>query len=156
MISQVATTTKVINMNGYYVHLDNLNITVEEKYTLKSLVNKELKDNAIHHASTVFVKIKTALSGLFGKIGGSHYLQFYYLLHELFPANYEYNRPFIAALGVEIISGEAQVINLIMQHDECSIATIRQYAKEVGTVIDRYIEFIDRNNDSFILRIGML
>lgn len=152
VISQVAATTRVINMNGYYVHLDNLNITAEEKNTLKTFVNKELTDGAIHHASAVFTKIKVALSGLFSRIGVLHYLQFYYLLHELFPGDYEYNRPFIAALGVKIISGEAQVINLIMQQDECSIATIRQYAKDIGTVIDRYIEFIDRNNESFIFK----
>ena len=55
-------------------------------------------------------------------------------------------------MGVEVINGEAQVINLIMRTDECSISDIRQFAKEVGTIIDRYIEFIDRNNDSFIFK----
>lgn len=58
----------------------------------------------------------------------------------------------MGALGVEVINGEAQVINLIMRNDECSISDIRQFAKEVGTIIDRYIEFIDRNNDAFIFK----
>lgn len=50
------------------------------------------------------------------------------------------------------MNGEAQVINKILSTDECSIASIRQYARDVGTVIDRYIEFIDRNNDAFIFK----
>lgn len=29
---------------------------------------------------------------------------------------------------------------------------IRQFAKDVGTVIERYIEFIDRNNDAFVFK----
>lgn len=152
VIQQVATATKVINMNGYYVHLDNLNISDVEINTLKELVDAELSDMEIHHSNSVFSKIKGALSGLFGRIGVTHYLQFYYLLREIYPNDYEYNRPFIGALGVEVISGEAQVINIILKQDECSIAMMRQYAREVGTVIDRYIEFIDRNNDSFIFK----
>lgn len=152
VIQQMAAATKVINMNGYYVHLDNLGITDEEVSSLKYAVDSELSDKEIHHANIVFSKIKGSLSGLFNRIGINHYLQFYYLLRELFPNEYEYNRPFMGALGVEVINGEAQVINLIMRNDECSISDIRQFAKEVGTIIDRYIEFIDRNNDAFIFK----
>lgn len=152
VIQQMAAATKVINMNGYYVHLDNLNITDDEIYAFKYAVDKELCDKQIHHANTVFNEIKSVLSGLFNRIGVNHYLQFYYLLKELFPDDYEYNRPFIGALGVVIMNGEAQVINKILSTDECSIASIRQYARDVGTVIDRYIEFIDRNNDAFIFK----
>ena len=152
VIQQMAAATKVINMNGYYVHLDNLEITDDEISLLKYAVDNELSDRKIHHANIVFSKIRGSLSGLFNRVGVNHYLQFFYLLREIFPNEYEYNRPFIGALGVEVISGEAQVINLIMQYDECSIANIRQFAREVGTVIDRYIEFIDRNNDAFVFK----
>lgn len=152
VIQQIAAATKVVNMNGYYVHLDNLKITDEEAFLLKYAVDNELSDREIHHANNVFSRIKCSLSGLFNRIGVSHYLQFYYLLRKLFPSKYEYNRPFIGALGVEVINGEAQVINFIMRNDECSISDIRQFAKEVGTVIERYIEFIDRNNDAFIFK----
>lgn len=152
VIQQMATATKVINMNGYYVHLDNLDITDDEASSLKNAVDNELSDREIHHANIVFTRIKGILSGLFNRVGINHYLQFFYLLRELFHNEYEYNRPFIGALGVEVISGEAQVINLIMRTDECSISNIRQFAMEVGTIIDRYIEFIDRNNDAFIFK----
>lgn len=152
VIQQMAAATKVINMNGYYVHLDNLEITDDEISSLKYAVDNELRDREIHHANIVFTRIRGSLSGLFNRVGVNHYLQFFYLLREIFPNEYEYNRPFIGALGVEVISGEAQVINLIMQYDECSIANIRQFAKEVGTTIERYIEFIDRNNDAFIFK----
>lgn len=152
VIQQIATATKVINMNGYYVHLDNLDITKDEASSLKNAVDNELSDREIHHANIVFTRIKGILSGLFNRVGVNHYLQFFYLLRELFPNDYEYNRPFIGALGVEVISGEAQVINLIMRDDECSVANIRQFAKEVGTTIERYVDFIDRNNDAFIFK----
>lgn len=152
VIQQMATATKVINMNGYYVHLDNLDITDDEASSLKNAVDNELSDREIHHANIVFSRIKGRLSGLFNRVGVNHYLQFFYLLRELFPNDYEYNRPFIGALGVEVISGEAQVINLIMCDDECSVANIRQFAKEVGTTIERYVDFINRNNDAFIFK----
>lgn len=152
VIQQVAAATRVMNMNGYYVHLDNLNISENEANVLREAVDAELGDNLIYHANTIFTNIRARLSGLFNRIGVTHYLQFYYLLHEIYPTNYAYNRPFIARAGVEIVSGEAQVINRILQEEECSIATIRGYAKEVGTIIDRYIEFVDRNNDSFVFK----
>lgn len=152
VIQQTAYVTKVLNMNGYYIHLDNFNVTSNERDLFKSLLDKELADKQIHHSSTVFEAIKSRLSGLFGRIGVTHYLQFHYLMREMFPDDYEYNRPFIGALGVNLVSGEAQVISRILKQDECDISTIRQYAREVGTIVDRYIEFIDRNNDSFIFK----
>lgn len=152
VIQQVAAATKVVNMNGYFVHLDNLNITDDESFALKEYTDIELSDGNIYHANTIFDRVKGELSGLFYRIGISHYLQFFYILRELYPSSYEYNRPFIAKKGVKIISGEAQVINLMLNSEECSIDQIREYAKTVGTVIDRYIEFIDRNNDSFIFK----
>lgn len=152
VIQQASLYTKVLNMNGYYVHLDNLNITEEEKVTFKTSVEECIQDNNIYHAKNIFNIVKRNNSGLFSRVGVSHYLQFYYLLKELFPLDYEYNRPFIAHLGVEILSGEAQVIDRIIEKKEVTIAELREIVKDVGTVIDRYIEFVDRNSDAIMFK----
>lgn len=151
-IQQAVANTKVINMNGYYVHLDNLQITEEELAVFKESVDLIMSQPIIYHAKPLFNAIKRTNSGLFSRIGIAHYLQFFYLLRELFPSGYEYNRPYLAPLGVKIISGEAQVIEKILQFNEVSIAEIRGFAKEVGTIIDRYIEFVDANNDLFVFK----
>ena len=91
VIQQVAAATRVMNMNGYYVHLDNLNISDNEANGLREAVDAELGDNLIYHANTIFTNIRARLSGLFNRIGVTHYLQFYYLLHEIYPTNYAYN-----------------------------------------------------------------
>lgn len=152
VIQQTATYTKVLNMNGYYVHLDNLNITQEEQVVLKNSIDSVIVDTSIYHAKTIFGKSKIANAGLFSRIGVTHYLQFYYLIKELFPEEYSYNRPFVAMNGVEIISGEAQVLERIAAKKEVTIADVREFAKEVGTFIDRYIEFVDRNNDTLVFK----
>ena len=152
VIQQTATYTKVLNMNGYYVHLDNLNITQAEQSTLKNSIDSVIVDTNIYHAKTIFGKSKIANAGLFSRIGVTHYLQFYYLIKELFPEAYSYNRPFVAMNGVEIISGEAQVLERIAAKKEVTIADVREFAKEVGTFIDRYIEFVDRNNDTLVFK----
>lgn len=153
-IQQACAATKIINMNGYFVHLDNLAITDDEMCLLKQSIDMYLSEAIIYHAKNVFIQIKGINAGLFSRIGIEHYLQFFYLIRELFPNEYAYNRPFIAQLGVDIISGEAQVIERISANSETDISELRQYAREVGTVIDRYIEFIDRNNDTFIFKNG--
>lgn len=152
VIQQATLYTKVLNMNGYYVHLDNLNITDEEMIEFKSSVTECIKDNNIYHAKNIFSSVKIRNSGLFSRVGIMHYLQFYYLLKELFPNDYSYNRPFIAQLGVNVISGEAQVLDRISEKKEVTIAELREITKEIGTIIDRYIEFVDRNSDSIIFK----
>lgn len=152
VIQQTAAYTKVLNMNGYYVHLDNLNITQEEQAVLKNSIDSVIVDTSIYHAKTIFGKSRVANAGLFSRIGITHYLQFYYLIKELFPEEYSYNRPFVAMTGVEIISGEAQVLERIAAKKEVTIADVREFAKEVGTFIDRYIEFVNRNNDMLVFK----
>ena len=152
VIQQVALYTKVLNMNGYYVHLDNLNITQDELDVFENSIKEYVCEKIIYHAKNVFNYVKNKNSGLFSRIGIMHYLQFYYLLKELFPNKYEYNRPFLAPLGVNVISGEAQVLDRICDKGEVTIAQLREIVKEVGTIIDRYIEFVDGNSDSIIFK----
>ncbi len=152
VIQQAATYTKVLNMNGYYVHLDNLNITLDEQMSLKRDIDTVINDTSIYHAKVVFSKVRLSNAGLFSRIGVTHYLQFYYLVKELYSNDYAFNRPFMAMKGVDIISGEAQVLERISAENEVSITRVREFAKEVGTIIDRYIEFVDRNNDTLIFK----
>lgn len=149
-IQMIAQATGVLNMNGYYVHIDNLGLTENDIASLKSQIDDALSDEAIHHAMSIFNKAKKFINGILLRIGINHYLQFYYLIHELFSDEYEFNRPYIAKLGVEVISGEKQLVERILARDITSFSEIRSYAKEIGVIIDRYIQFVDRNNDSFI------
>lgn len=152
VIQQVATSTKVVNMFGYFVHLDNLKITYIERAQFYYAVASVIKDNSIYHAKTIFQAIKGKMAGLFSRIGINHYLQFFYLFRELFPNDYNYVRPFIAKPGVEIASGEAQVLQRLQGMQEIRLTDLREVARDVGTIIDRYIEFADRNNDAILIK----
>lgn len=152
VIQQVATSTKVVNMFGYFVHLDNLQITDKEYVQFCQAVASVVNDNSIYHAKTIFQAIKGKMSGLFSRIGINHYLQFFYLFRELFPNDYNYVRPFMAKPGVEIVSGEAQVLQRLQGMQEIRLGDLREVAKDVGTIIDRYIEFADRNNDVILIK----
>lgn len=152
VIQQVVSSTRVVNMNGYFLHLDNLEISDEEICALKEGIDGCIVDDSIYHSKMIFTGIKSKMSGLFSRIGVNHYLQFFYLTRELLPIEYSYNRPFMARKGVEIISGEMQVLQKIQGRQEVSIAEVRVFAREVGTVIDRYIEFADRNNDVLLIK----
>lgn len=152
VIQQVATSTKVVNMFGYFVHLDNLQITDKEYVQFYQTVAFVINDNSIYHAKTIFQAIKGKMSGLFSRIGINHYLQFFYLFRELFPNDYNYVRPFMAKPGVEIVSGEAQVLQRLQSMQEIRLGDLREIAKDIGTIIDRYIEFADRNNDAILIK----
>lgn len=152
VIQQVATSTKVVNMFGYFVHLDNLQITDKEYVQFYQTVAFVINDNSIYHAKTIFQAIKGKMSGLFSRIGINHYLQFFYLFRELFPNDYNYVRPFMAKPGVEIVSGEAQVLQRLQSMQEIRLGDLREIAKDIGTIIDRYIEFADRNNDVILIK----
>lgn len=152
VIQQAVANTKIVNMNGYYVHLDNLNITNDELITLNKSINDVLSDGEIHNSRKLFNQIRSVNSGLFSRIGINHYLQCYYLIHELFPDDYSYNRPFVAKLGVKVINGEAQVLECISERQELNISDVREIAHDIGYIIDRYIEFVDDNNDLIIFK----
>lgn len=152
VIQQAAANTKILNMNGYYVHLDNLNVSLEEQTIFKESVDEIITTASIYHAKVIFNLIRRKNSGLFSRIGITHYLQFYYLLKELYPEDYSFYRPFVGKPGIEMMSGEAQVLDQMSHSTEITIAGIREIARSVGTIIDRYIEFIDRNNDLFVFK----
>ena len=152
VIQQVAAATRVVNMNGYFAHLDNLGISDEEIRVMKECIDSCIVDDSIYHSKAIYTAIKSKMSGLFARIGVSHYLQFFYLTRELLPTEYSYNRPFMAKRGVEIVSGEMQVLQKIQGKQEVSVSEVREFAREVGTIIDRYIEFADRNNDVLLIK----
>ena len=149
-IQQVAMATGVMNMNGYYVHIDNLNITEKENRDLYSAVASIVCEEEIYHVKNVYKSIQARMQGLFSRIGIEHYLQCYYLLHELYADQFEFCRPYMAKIGVEVMGGEEQVLAKMAKNEIVYFSEIREYAKAVGTIIDRYIEFVNRHSDAYI------
>ena len=149
-IQQVCNETGVVNMNGYFVHIDNLHIRPNEKSTLYNSVYNYMSDSKIYNSKAVFETIKKDNSGLFNRVGIMHYLQFFYLLREIFPNDFTYNRPFISKLGVEMKDADTQVLERLLEYDSISLEEIKSVTNDVGTIIDRYIDYIDKINDYFI------
>ena len=152
VIQMICSETAVVNMNGYFVHLDNLKITSAEKNQLINSVIDIIVDDSIYNSKMIFSDISRQNSGLFNRIGINHYLQFFYLLRELFPDSFSYSRPFIARRGIEINEAYDQVLEYLLEKDEFEVEDIKEYSNVVGTIIDRYIDYIDKYNDYFIFK----
>ena len=152
IISNICQETNVINMNGYFVHLNDFNLSTEEINQLLLKIKSYVIGDKIYHSKDVYYYLKDYFADLFYRINLNDYLQFYYLISKLFENDFSFLRPFIANHGVVIPDGENQVINKIVEIGGCDIAGIKEIAKEVGTIIDRYIVFIDKYNTSIIFK----
>ncbi len=151
-MQRVIATTPIVNMNGYYASIDNMDISDEEKSLLQEEINIVVEDAKAHNLKNIFFRFKKKFNGLFNRIGIMHYLQLYYILNKLFDDDFEFLRPFIAKKRVEILDKERQLIEKITAEGEVTRDRLRTLCYEVGFFMESIMDFVIRNNDEILFK----
>ncbi len=152
VVQSVIERTGILNMNGYYVNINSLKITDDEKKYLFDLLKENLNDELQHHTKFLFDTIKRKISGLFNRIGLNHYLQFYALIEKMYKDKFNFQRPFIANKNVNIITYEELLINKVLEKEEVTLEELKEMANEVGYYLDSYIIYISKYIDKIIFK----
>ena len=149
-MQRIINTSPVVNMNGYFAYMDNLDIQDADKEKLKDELEGIVGDGESHNAKNIFIRFKSKFNGLFNRVGITHYLQFYYIINKLFENDFEFLRPFIAKKGVEIQDKETQLIELIVQEKRITIEKLRDLSVQVGYFMESIMDLVIRNNDKIL------
>ncbi|MCR4874464.1 MAG: hypothetical protein K5923_01810 [Clostridia bacterium] len=146
-IGSISHATKVINLNGMFVHLDNLALSNEQVSKLKDAIERIISDSDIHHAFDIYEEIKYEFSGIFSINGIDDYLKFFALSRKLFDDDFNFIRPYIAKKDIHIPNGDILLVNAVKELTKIDIQGFRLLAREQHYGLDSIITFIDSHND---------
>ncbi len=152
IIQSAIAKTDILNMNGYYVDIKALKISLYEKNLLYASIVEFINDNKQHHMRFVLKAIKGKMNGLFNRIGLNHYLQLYSLVEKLFSDKFNFLRPYISMQNTKIVSGEELLLQKILDKGEVNIEELKILNKKTGRSSAEYLDFIEKNIDKIVFK----
>lgn len=145
---------KIIGLfNKKYMHSDCLRITVEDVNIIRKILEKLLNNGAIIDSDRLTEEIYIHYSNFMSKNNIDGHYMMYSIAKYIFNEEYQYKRPFIANIGVDIGSREERIIEYIEQFDELEISDIKEFIDDQGINIYSMFDFLNNSLKNFI-RIG--
>lgn len=151
VISFATSDASIINLFGKCIHGSRLNLSVPEKVYIEEVLCKFVTDGKVRHYKELYEFIERDDPDLLQKL----YIQFptnlFSVLEYLFKDRYQFKRPFIANMGVEIGDPEEQLQDLIINSDEIAISEITAFAKDNHYEINSILDLLNGFNDTHLL-----
>lgn len=141
----------VLNYFGKYIHSGKINISYEEKNWLFSLVENMTSDNEVHHIKELYEKINMAGTDILTRNAALNTFSAFSIVEYLFCNDFQFSRPYIARIGVDIDRPNERLHNIISSSKEFSVSKIREFLKENHFQIQSILEFVNSCNDEFLL-----
>lgn len=142
---------EVLNYFGEYLHASRLVISEDEQQYLYDIAERVLIDSLPHHVKDFYEIISREKSEILTRNAIMYPFGAYSLLEYLFREQFQFLRPYIAPIGIEIGRSGERLKELIYSTDRISITDIRLFAKENWFQIQSIIEYINACNDEFLL-----
>lgn len=141
----------IINLFGKYIHGTRLNITDADKEYLSNLIERFLASDRIIHYKELFDYISNNDPDLLNKIFVYIPTSLFSVLEYLFKDKYQFNRPFLAKLGIEIEDPEDKFKDYILKNNELIISDITAFARENYYEIYSILEELNSFNDTHFI-----
>lgn len=154
VLNIAASDSDVLNLFGKYIHGSKLPLVDSDKGYFKSIINKYVEDDGISYYGDLYDYIvrddEDRLRRLFINIPTS----LFSVLEYLFRDEYQFKRPFIAKLGVEIGNPALQLKEMILSSDSISFAEIVEFMKENHCQPYSYLDYYNGYSDTHLLANG--
>lgn len=154
VLNIAASDSDVLNLFGKYIHGSRLPLVDSDKGYFKSIINKYVEDDGICYYGDLYDYIvrddEDRLRRLFINIPTS----LFSVLEYLFRDEYQFKRPFIAKLGVEIGNPALQLKEMILSSDSISFAEIVEFMKENHCQPYSYLDYYNGYSDTHLLANG--
>ena len=142
----------VLNYFGEYLHGSQLVIYDNEKKRLFEQLRVLTGDGCSHHIRDIYPKLVKENPEAFSRNAVSIPFQAYSVLEYLFEDEFQFSRPYVAKIGVEIGRASERLHEEIYNEDEYMISDIRDFAKENHFQIHSILEYVNTLNDRFLMR----
>lgn len=152
VISLATSDSDILNYFGEYLHGSRLVIHEDEKSRLFDQLAMLMSDNEAHHIKDVYTLLFKNNAAPFSRNAVNGSFRAYSFLEYLFPDQFQFLRPYIAKIGVEIGKPAERLHDMIYEEEEYSISDISDFARENHLQIQSIIEYINSLNDKFMMR----
>lgn len=135
--------------NKSFIHAECLDISKNDKLILKEILEELLKDGTIIDSDKLISEIYIRFSDFVSKNNITGHFMMYSIAKYLFDNEYQFRRPFIANIDVEIGSRTERILSYVEQFDEITITDIKDFIDDQGIQIYSLFDFIN-SLDNFI------
>lgn len=142
---------EVLQYLGEYLHSSKLVVSEQEKEYLHSVIMRLLKDGQPHHSEECYDIVIAERPEIFTRNSVSFQYRCFSVMEYLFRNQYEFSRPYIAPLGIEIGRPIEQLREFVDGNDRISITEISSYAAEIHFRLQSTLGFINSCNDRYLL-----
>ena len=143
---------EVLNYFGAYLHSSRLVISSKEQWDLRHILIEIVSDHKAHHGTEVYEMIQRQMPTVFSQNSAMYSFSAFSILEYLFRDTFQFSRPYIAELGVEIGRPGERLHDLIYSGDEFAISDIKEFCKEHRFQIQSLLDYGNACNDRFFWR----
>jgi len=141
----------ILNYRSKYIHVDNIELTDEDKIFLRNTISTFISDGNIHHTDDLLAYFRLVNPKLLNKMMVENRFALFSVLECLFNDEFEFKRPFIAQNGVEIENQYDRIREFVESEDEISIDSILDYIYDNKLHLGSISEFID-SLDNYVFK----
>ncbi len=142
---------KILNYFGSYLDSSYLKLEKYEKDLLKKTIDEMLSDDKAHHVKEIYEKFNNIMPEVFTRNGAMNHFCAYSIIKYLFINDYDFLRPYISKLDVEIERPSQRLHEMMSKKMNMSIGEIREFAKENYLQIYSMLDFLNSCNDEFLI-----
>lgn len=141
---------EILNFFGLYIHGKYLNISAEEKVQLSAMMEHMLSDGKAHHIKELFDEINREMPSVLSRNFATVSFSAYSLIEYVFRDRYQYSRPYIAHVGIDIGRPAECLHELIYDSEEFALADIQEYCKDNHYQIQSILNYVNACNDKYL------
>lgn len=142
----------ILNYRGLYFCIKHVEIDDEEKNSVCTFLRRKLTGRKTYHIDDLYDDFVYEFSSLVRRAYVQSPYQLFSLIEVLFTKEFNLARPFIAALGVHIISPQEHLTNYLRNHIELQVKDFVAFAKEKHIKVNSILELIVSLNDLVLLK----
>ena len=119
--------------------------------SIQKIIYKFVAEDKVRHYKELYDYIERDDPDLLRKLFIHFPTSLFSVLEYLFSSQYQFKRPFIANIGIDIGDPEEQLHDLVINSDKITIAEITSFAKENHYAINSILELLNRFNNTHLL-----
>lgn len=131
----------IVNYFGKYIHLSKLNLYDADKKFLRQSLECCLNTNK-NHAKDLYAIVKKDYPEILNRLGITFQYQLFSLVKCLFDKEFEFERPYFAKKGSNIIENIERLQSYVDKNEFILIQDLIDYAKKIHFVIYSTLDFI--------------
>lgn len=151
VISFAVEDPEILNYFGSYLHASHLSVSNDEQKYLEHTIARIVSDNGTHHIKDITQLIMRDKPEILTRNAALFPFSAYSLIEYYFRSKYQFSRPYVAKIGVDIDRSADRLHDMIYSEETFTVAQISDFCKEAHYQIQSMLEYLNSCNDQFFM-----